>query len=169
MIRYLTMPVAVAIVAGTIGAHAQDRTAAAPVTSLKVQVVLSRYDGEKKLASMPYTMLVNAGDRDNRVTLRMGVALPVTGVGANGPTITVHDIGTNMDCTASPTDDGRFRIGLAVNHSSVVRDRSEASSSDDSATGRQCAARSIVHVELLPAPSRSRNRPVDCRDRSGDR
>src|SRR6476660_7692216 len=75
-----------------------------PVTPLKVQVVLSRYDGEKKLSSMPYTLLVNAGERDNRVTLRMGVSLPVTGVGASGPTVTVHDIGTNMDCTASPAD-----------------------------------------------------------------
>src|SRR4029077_494502 len=105
------------MVAGAIAAQAQDRNA--PVTSLKVQVVLSRYDGERKLASMPYTLMVNAGDRDNRVTLRMGVALPVTGVGAAGPTVTVHDIGTNMDCTATATDDGRFRIGLAVNHSSV--------------------------------------------------
>jgi hypothetical protein len=119
VIRNLSMVVAVAIVSGAIVAHAQDSTAPTPVTSLKVLVVLSRYDGERKLASMPYTLLVNAGDRDNRVTLRMGVALPVTGVGANGPTITVHDIGTNMDCTASPTDDGRFRIGLAVNQSSV--------------------------------------------------
>ena len=119
MIRNLSMSVAVAMVAGAVAGHAQDRAAPTPVTPLKVQVVLSRYDGEKKLASMPYTLLVNAGDRDNRVTLRMGVALPVTGVGANGPTITVHDIGTNMDCTASPTDDGRFRIGLAVNHTSV--------------------------------------------------
>ena len=119
MIRNLPMAVAVAIVSGAIAVHTQDRTAPTAVTSLKVQVVLSRYDGERKLASMPYTLLVNAGDRDNRVTLRMGVALPVTGVDANGPTITVHDIGTNMDCTASPTDDGRFRIGLAVNHSSV--------------------------------------------------
>jgi hypothetical protein len=119
VIRNLSMSVAVALVAGAIAVHAQDRAAPSPVTPLKVQVVLSRYDGERKLASMPYTLLVNAGDRDNRVTLRMGVALPVTGVGANGPTITVHDIGTNMDCTASPTDDGRFRIGLAVNHTSV--------------------------------------------------
>ena len=31
----------------------------------------------------------------------------------------MHDIGTNMDCTATPLDDGRFRIALAVNHSSV--------------------------------------------------
>lgn len=84
-----------------------------------MQVVLSRYDGDRKLASMPYTLMVNAGDRDNRATLRMGVALPVTGVSASGPTVTVHDIGTNMECTASPVDDGRFRISLAVNHSSV--------------------------------------------------
>jgi hypothetical protein len=117
--RNRSMSIAAAIVAGTIAAHAQDRAAPAPVTSLKVQVVLSRYDGEKKLASMPYTLLVYAGDRDNRVTLRMGVALPVTGVSASGPTITVHDIGTNIDCTATPADDGRFRIVLAVNHSSV--------------------------------------------------
>ena len=119
MIRNLTM-LAVALVAGALPADGQERAPApAPVTPLKVQVVLSRYDGEKKLSSMPYTLLVNAGDRDNRVTLRMGVSLPVTGVGANGPTVTVHDIGTNMDCTASPADGGRFRIGLAVNHSSV--------------------------------------------------
>jgi len=101
-----------------IGVRAQDRPSPAG-TPLRVQVVLSRYDGDRKLASMPYTLLVNAGDRDNRVTLRMGVALPIIGVGASGPTVTVHDIGTNMDCTATPLDDGRFRIALAVNHSSV--------------------------------------------------
>jgi hypothetical protein len=117
VIQALSLSIAAALVAGSIAAQAQDRPA--PATPLKVQVVLSRYDGEKKLASIPYTLLVYAGDRDNRVTLRMGVALPVTGVSANGPTITVHDIGTNMDCTATPADDGRFRIVLAVNHSSV--------------------------------------------------
>ena len=100
-------------------AFAQERTAPAASTPLKVQVVLSRYDGDRKLTSMPYTLLVNAGEHDNRVTLRMGVALPVTGVGASGPTITMQDIGTNMDCTATPADEGRFRINLAVNHTSV--------------------------------------------------
>jgi hypothetical protein len=110
---------ALLLVATPFAAEAQERTAPTPVTPLKVQVVLSRYDGDKKLASMPYTLLVNAGDRDNRVTLRMGVALPVTGVGKDGPTITMYDIGTNMDCTATPGEGGRFRISLAVNHSSV--------------------------------------------------
>jgi hypothetical protein len=105
--------------AGSIAAHGQESAVPSSVTTLKVQVVLSRYEGERKLSSMPYTLLVNAGDRENRVTLRMGVALPVTGVGKDGPTVTVHDIGTNMDCTASRAEDGRFRIGLAVNHTSV--------------------------------------------------
>jgi hypothetical protein len=118
VIRSVSLAVPLALVA-IITAHGQESKAPASVTPLKVQVVLSRFDGEKKLSSMPYTLLVNAGDRENRVTLRMGVALPVTGVSKDGPTVTVHDIGTNMDCTASQADDGRFRIGLAVNHSSV--------------------------------------------------
>jgi len=104
----------------------QERSAPPPAsTPLKVQIVLSRYDGDRKLASMPYTLLVNAGERDNRVTLRMGVALPITGVGANGPTVTIQDIGTNMDCTATATDEGRYRINLAVNHTSVYENDSK--------------------------------------------
>ena len=119
MIRNRSMALVLMLAAAAAAPRAQERAAPMAATALKVQVVLSRYDGDRKLASMPYTLLVNAGERDNRVTLRMGVALPVTGVGANGPTVTVHDIGTNMDCTATRTDDGRFRIGLAVNHTSV--------------------------------------------------
>jgi hypothetical protein len=53
VIRHLLLAVATALVAGADGIHAQDRAASTPVTALKVQVVLSRYDGEKKLASMP--------------------------------------------------------------------------------------------------------------------
>ena len=98
--------------------RAQDKPAP-PATPLKVQVVLSRFDGERKLASMPYTLLVNAGERDNRVTLRMGVALPVGNSGKDGAAVSVYDVGTNMDCTATPGDGGRFRINLAVNHTSV--------------------------------------------------
>ena len=106
----LAMPCATAL-------SAQDRSAA--WTPLKVQVVLSRYDGERKLASMPYTLLVNAGERDNRATLRMGVALPIATTGKDGPAVTFHDVGTNMDCTATLTEGARYRINLAVNHTSV--------------------------------------------------
>lgn len=95
----------------TADALAQDTKSAS--TPLKVQVVLSRFEGERKVASMPYTLLVNAGDHDNRVTLRMGVSLPVQ-MGQQ-----YHDVGTNMDCTATIGEAGRFRINLSVNHTSV--------------------------------------------------
>jgi hypothetical protein len=104
---------------GNAGARAQEKASGPPVP-LKVQVVLSRYEVDRKLASMPYTLLVNAGERDNRVTLRMGVALPVTTNGKDGPTVSVYDVGTNMDCTATVGDAGRFKINLAVNHTSVL-------------------------------------------------
>jgi len=107
------------IAVGAVPARAQEKTAPLPVTPVKVQIVLSRFDGDRKLANIPYTLLVNAGDQDNRVTLRMGVALPITGVAKEGPVVTVHDIGTNMDCSVTPIDSSRFRVNLAVNHTSV--------------------------------------------------
>ena len=82
-------------------ARAQEAKTA-PFTPLKVQVVLSRYEGERRVASMPYTLLVNAGERDNRATLRMGVSLPIGSPDKSG-TFTYHDVGTNMDCAATTT------------------------------------------------------------------
>ncbi|MFN8060345.1 MAG: hypothetical protein U0Q12_14405 [Vicinamibacterales bacterium] len=98
---------------------AQEAAQPSPSTPLKIQVVLTRYAGEQKLATMPYTLLVNAGDRDNRVALRMGVSVPLATTGKDGPTVTFHDIGTNMDCTATPADNGRFRVKVDINHSAV--------------------------------------------------
>jgi len=92
--------------------------AKASSTPLKVQVVLSRYEGERKLASMPYTLLVNAGEHDNRATLRMGVSIPVA-TGDKTGTFNFHDVGTNMDCTATSGDGGRYHVSLSVNHTSV--------------------------------------------------
>jgi hypothetical protein len=98
---------------------AQETASVVPSTPLRVQVTISRFEGERKVATMPYSLLVNAGDRDNRVALRIGVAVPIANAGKDGPLVTVHDIGTNMDCTATPADQGRFRITLALNYSSV--------------------------------------------------
>ena len=50
-----------------------------PVTPLKVQVVLSEFDGEKKISSLPYTFFVNADERSARpqTNVRMGLRVPV--------------------------------------------------------------------------------------------
>jgi hypothetical protein len=98
-----------------------------PTVSLKVQVVISRYEGEKKISSMPYTLSVNAGRTAN---LRMGTRVPVIstsytpiaagGAGVNPLTSYQYtDVGTNIDCATSPLDDGRFRMELSVDDSSV--------------------------------------------------
>ena len=109
--------VVLAMLLAAVPARAQE-IKPAPSTPLKVLVVLSRFDGDTKLASMPYTLLVNAGERDNRATLRMGVSLPI-GAPVKSGTFAFHDVGTNMDCAASPGDGGRYRITLSVNHTSV--------------------------------------------------
>jgi hypothetical protein len=121
-------------------AHAQEKDkppapepkpAAKPVAPLKIQVVISRYQGEKKISSLPYNLAMNAG---NRATLRMGTQVPVmmlaTGQaeGADAKTmpqagpIQYKDVGTNLDCTSTALDDGRFLLAITVDDSSVYPD-----------------------------------------------
>ena len=104
-------------------ATAQEQPAADSIP-LRVQVVLSRYDGEKRLSNLPYTMLVNA-TRDFRQTptsLRMGVDVPIPSVGKDGPTFSYRSVGTNIDCSAQIMVDGRFRLILGIEQSSIYPD-----------------------------------------------
>lgn len=98
------------------------------LTPLKVQVVLTRYSGDKKLSSMPYTIPVNANPRprDSGVSLRIGTEVPVivhTVTGKDGtasiPSFNYRHVGTNIDCFAAPTDDGRFNVHLSIEQSSI--------------------------------------------------
>jgi hypothetical protein len=121
----------------------QDKTAAQAAakastplaTPLKLQIVISRYQGEKKISSLPYTLSVNAGS--GRGTLRMGAKVPVMMITAvpspiNGPDgkpmpavgpIQYQDVGTKIDCVVSPAqDDGRFRLEITVDDTSVYPD-----------------------------------------------
>jgi len=111
-------------------ARAQDKPAespAAPIIPLKLQVVISRYEGEKKISSMPYMLSVNAG---RTATLRMGTRVPVVSTsytpvatgGASVNPLTAYqytDVGTNIDCATSTQSDGRFRIDLSIEDSSL--------------------------------------------------
>ena len=44
-------------------------------TLLRAQIVIARYQGERKVASVPYTVLLTADDQ--KVLLRMGVEVPI--------------------------------------------------------------------------------------------
>jgi hypothetical protein len=86
------------------------------VTPLKVQVTIGRYQGEKKISSLPYTLTLNA---NNHANLRMGAKIPVPS-GASG--IQYSDIGTNIDCASTALDDGRFMLTISVDDTSIYPD-----------------------------------------------
>ena len=107
--------------AGTLGAQEKpagtQQTAAGPsLIPVRVQLVLSRFQGEKKVSSMPYTLQVTVDERDMTI-LRMGTEVPVA-TGSGG--FNYRNVGTNIDCRVSRgVGEGQYRVHLAINDSAV--------------------------------------------------
>jgi len=123
--------VIVALTAMLAGARplAQDLPPAEkPLVPLDIQIVVSRFQGEKKVTSLPFSVAVNAND-PGPSQLRMNAHVPVpASVFAPGPPDAVNkpltswnyqDVGTAIDCNAKTLDDGRFQVFVSVEDSSV--------------------------------------------------
>ena len=93
-----------------------------PGTPLKVQVVFSRYQGEKKVGSMPYTLTVNADDRPTAVRVGLQVPILVFMGPDKGTTVMFKDVGNNLDCSAESLPDGRFNLAFSLEQGSVYVD-----------------------------------------------
>jgi hypothetical protein len=110
---------------------APRREAPKPVVPVKVQIVLSRYDGEKKIASLPFTLWVNANDLPTNLNMHTQVAVATNaqanaGNGSLAPPITsvnYKTIGTGISCEAATLDDGRIRLRVTVNDNSMLPDK----------------------------------------------
>jgi hypothetical protein len=92
-------------------------------TPLKLQIVFAEFDGERKVKSLPYTLLTSplSGRREVPVRLRIGSRVPVY-TGKDGG-MTYVDVGTNIDCsTSGPTEDGQFYVQLLLEQSWVEGD-----------------------------------------------
>lgn len=105
---------------------------------LQVQVVVSRSKGEKGISRVPYRLVVNAGAAPfagRPSQLRVGAELPMPAAGSPGPgggpgeadaraaaggatSPRYRAFGTNIDCAATATADGRFVVSLAIEESS---------------------------------------------------
>jgi hypothetical protein len=114
----------VALSFGVLALRAQEKKsseASPQVTPLRVQVVFAEYDGEKKISSLPYTLLVNADDKGPQAAVRMGLRVPVETGGSGGMSKQYQymDVGTNLDGRADKTDDGKFSLKLNVEKSSL--------------------------------------------------
>lgn len=108
---------------------AASRGSERPLVPLDIQIVIARYQGEKKISSLPYALAVNANQAEMS-RLRMGANVPVptlaapksnpTGVsGAMPGPVSYRDIGTNIDCSARTLDEGRFELLISVEDTSV--------------------------------------------------
>lgn len=90
----------------------------------KVDVVLTRYQGEKKISSVPYSLLL--GDSFTRMRVGVDVAGdPLTATSKEGVTTTRRDfrfLGTSIDGAVTPRESGRHHLILSIQDSSVLPD-----------------------------------------------
>lgn len=122
-IRKLATCAALALLTG-VAAAAQEKPKPEPkpITPLKVQVIISEYEGEKKIVSLPYTLLVNADEPEGRdnTSLRMGIKVPIVTVQKDGKETTQYmDVGTDIDCGARAAGGGQFRLRLNLRRNSL--------------------------------------------------
>jgi hypothetical protein len=109
-------------------AHAQAPqpapAAAPPIVPLKVQVTISTYQGDKKITSLPYSLVVNANDKGRTTSVDNGVQILIPMVTQDGKTTgpVYKDVGTSIRCSATGIDDGRFRLDMQVDDASVYGD-----------------------------------------------
>src|SRR5712664_4793009 len=95
-------------------------------TPVKVQIVFTEFEGDKKVKSLPYTLYINAPDApewhsSSFVKLRVGSRVPVYTGGTTG-SMTYLDVGTNIDARAAYSVDGRLLLQLNVERSWVEGD-----------------------------------------------
>ncbi len=100
-----------------------QRAAPKPSIPLKVTVVIARYQGEKRTASLPFTLMLNTHDVGG-TSLRMNSDVPIPSGGApNSPVYQYKNIGTSIDCSAETTpDDGRMKVMVRISDSQVFSD-----------------------------------------------
>lgn len=120
--KTLSTFVALMLATAAVGAQETAEKPRNPGTPLNVRVVFTRYQGEKKVSSMPYTLAVNADDRATAV--RVGIQVPVmVSLGADkGTTVAFKDVGNNLDCSAETLADGRYKLSFSLEQGSVYVD-----------------------------------------------
>ena len=135
--RTLLLMTGLLLIVGS-AAHAQNAPAAPPrpavqetkpAVRLKILVLLSQLEGERKISSMPFTLLVNAGYAAT-TQMNIQVAVPagspaMPGVGS----FNYKSIGHMLSAMTKALDDGRFDVQLRIEDSSILPDKATTPSS----------------------------------------
>jgi hypothetical protein len=118
-----------------LGAQATPAAGKGPYPPAKVDVVIERYQADKKISSMPFSLWVTGGSSERQGSsgsLRIGVDVPIGSTtqtrGSNAPGSTQSDtttvpqyrnIGTSIDCYLTMTDDGKYVLRVTLNDTSI--------------------------------------------------
>ena len=142
----------------------QPARAERSLSGLKVQIVLSRTQGDKKISSVPYVLWLTGND-GSRNNLRMGTQIPIPdGKGS----YSYRDVGTDIDVIANSGPDNTYRLNLTISDSSVYYpDRNDPA--DRLADQHRHACVPQDDRQLRHPAARRPDRPVSVGDRPGDR
>jgi len=138
------------------GSAPAARGAKAAAIPLEVQIVLSRYQGEKRVSSMPYVMAVNANGERGSLNMGAEVAIPNSTFVPTDPSkpqpivsFNYRPIGTSIVCGAITTaEEGRFELNISVDDSSVYL-KEDSSAGSPSAVSNMPAFRSFKSRNTL--------------------
>ena len=108
---------------------------------LELQIVIGRYQGDKRISSLPYVLSLKSGlnstfrQPGQGASLRLGSRVPirsqvVTPAADGKPATTANsvsyeNVGTNIDGAATALEDGRYEVTITINESSVVTDQQD--------------------------------------------
>jgi hypothetical protein len=87
-------------------------------STLRVQLVLTRLQGEQKVANLPYTFLVSTAGQP--VRMRVGVDTRLPFPSASGVQYETVNVGTDIDCLAKDMVDGRFQLTFQLKNTMVI-------------------------------------------------
>lgn len=88
-------------------------------TPVKLAVTFAEFEGDKKVKSLPYTLVVVADGRPPKSVLKMGSRVPVY-AGKDG--WQYLDVGSNIACQASHAKDNKFDLRLDLDRSWIEGD-----------------------------------------------
>ena len=80
--------------------------------------MFQRYQGDKKVASLPYVLYCNAGDTKG-ARVRVGVDVPIATRVDNAPQVVYKSVGMAVDCEATEIEPGLFKLELNTDQSSI--------------------------------------------------